>query len=278
MAPKRKAGGGRYTPPGGTLLCPVCTKRPADTKEDIVPNWARRRIRAFGQYPGNQLPSELMPMCRQCNSAFGKLYENEAALVIGPMVSGEQCLLSISDQQLVGRWIIKTMMVFYLARADLTAHQLRFVRDIVSHMKVYKTPPHQSFVRIGSLNPHQAADHSYLHPHKVGPLPRNVLFGVASLGWLVWEMAVGDPRVMEPFVSSCLDNDALVRVWPPQLVPLPWPPPTRCTESDLYTLRHAWRAGKWPPPPSGGQPMTNPSGVISAAVRAATLPPKPPQP
>lgn len=81
---------------------------------------------------------------------------------------------------------------------------------------------------------------------------------------------------MEPFIASCPDNDTFVRVWPPQIEPLSWPPSIKCTENDLYTLRHAWTAGKWPPPPSQREPMTNPTGSISAAARAATLPPPDP--
>src|ERR1700729_539014 len=114
VMPRRgsRVGGGRIT-----RICPICGNRNANSSEDVLPKWARRQIRAFGSYPKNQLPSILMPMCEICNRSFGRLYENDAAPILGPMISGESRCLSSADQEIIGCWIIKTTLLFYIAKA-----------------------------------------------------------------------------------------------------------------------------------------------------------------
>ena len=76
-----------------------------------MPQWARKRNRKLGDYLGGQVPSVLIPMCKSCNSLLGRRYENEAAPILGPMMDGEARLLSPSDQELIGSWVIKTLLV-----------------------------------------------------------------------------------------------------------------------------------------------------------------------
>ena len=145
-------------------MCPVCVFRRANTKEDIVPQWARRRFANFGHYPGG-LPSELVPMCSTCNGDFASNFENDAAPLMGPMVAGEpigsgvHALLTPSQQEVIGRWVIKTLLLTYLARSDGPADKLEVTRQILCDMKIRKTPPAQSLVRIGTINP---------RPHQIG--------------------------------------------------------------------------------------------------------------
>jgi len=238
-------------------------KRRANTKEDIVPDWARQRIRKLGQYPGDQLPSELMPMCSDCNGTFGRKFEDVTAPVLGPVVEGEDHQFSVPDQYLTARWIVKTMLLFQLARADLTVNQLMLARDILSDMKVKKGVPGSALVRVGSIDPHDAQGLAHEDTHTLGSLPETAVFAVSSLGWLVWEMALGDANHMEPFVRSCVDNELFLRVWPPQVTSLQWPPAAHCMESDLHKMRQAWTAKSWPPPPD--QALSGPGSAFGFA-------------
>jgi hypothetical protein len=237
-------------------MCPVCIDRRADTKEDVVPQWARDEYAKFGEYSGG-LPSVLMPMCSICNGQFGRNFENFAAPIMRRMVSGEpvangrHLTLTPTQQTIIGEWTIKTLLLTYLARSQGPADKLEMCRQICCDMKVHKTPPHQSFVRIGWINAHPHRDQGPPHQdlHEVGSLPGAAYFGVCSLGFLVWEAVVGDPHDMEPFVNRVEDTDHLIRVWPPQIGSTRWPPRFAMSDADLDVLRQGWTAGLWPPPP-----------------------------
>jgi hypothetical protein len=140
-------------------VCPLCHTSPADTREDVLPQWARKRIRKLGVYKGNQVPSILLPLCRDCNAAFGRRYENAAAPILGPMTDGESRELSPSDQELIGRWIVKTLLLGALA-PDVPAApgQREQIRRLCCEMRDRGTPPHQSFVRLAGFDPGQPID------------------------------------------------------------------------------------------------------------------------
>lgn len=249
-------------------MCPVCLLRPADTSEDILPDWARQRIRKLGTFKGGQVPSIRMPMCSTCNGAFNKLYENETAPIMGPMIDGEHRELLPAEQEIVGRWIIKSDLLLALGHAYLTVQEHEVLRRICLDMSVSKRPPHQSFVRLGGfdrMRPVDAPGHPDLH--SVGPLPATLSWGATQLGWVSWEIAIGDSRVMEPFVSSCSDNESLVRVWPPQMAAISWPPSQGLVLRDIYTLRAAWQERVWPPPAAARIPVdvgSHKRGIIVA--------------
>jgi len=240
----------RVPRPSVPLLCPICKIRRANTKEDIVPEWARRRIRAFGTFPRNQVPSELMPMCSDCNGTFNQNYENDAALLMGPMVSGEPRILTPSDQKLIGSWIVKTMLLLTVAQHNLPPDVVELARIGVLDMKVHKAVPHQTLVRIGSIDPYkfdiQGPRKGNLHG--LGRLPDTALFSVATLGYIAWEMAIGDPRLMGPFINSLRDNPSLATVSPPQLAQVAWPSPKPLASHDFDALILAWQEHRWPPP------------------------------
>jgi hypothetical protein len=251
----------------GPRKCPLCLANPADTREDVLPQWARKRIRKLGVYKGNQVPSLLLPLCGDCNGTFGRRYENETAPILGPMTDGESRLLSPSDQEIIGRWIIKTLLLGALdPGVAVPAAQRRQIRRLCCEMRDHGTPPHQSFVRLAAFDPDQPVDtdgHDALHRN--GYLPTLLARATQLMGHLAWEVAVGAPREMERFVASCQDNESLIRIWPPQLVSVSWPPPVKLVYRDILTLRLAWNERRWPPSEDGllPSPLSSPKvGLI----------------
>ena len=247
-----KSAYGRYTPPKSVQqLCPVCAERPADTKEDLLPKWGRKRIAKLGTYANGQLPSVLMPLCLKCNRAYGKLYENDAALIIGPMVDGQSRQLSPTDQEVIGRWVIKSSLLYWLG-ARRCHRPIGFgwcKRSCEACAAARRRPTSRLFV---SATPTRASpDGDVSHPglHHDGRIPETMIHGTATLGYFAWEIAVGAPELFGSYVESCEDNDALIRVWPPQMTTLSWPPPRSLTTRDIYSLRLAWQSGVWPPDP-----------------------------
>lgn len=237
-----------------------------------MPQWARRRIRKLGTYKGNQLPSILLPLCHDCNATFGRRYENETAPILGPMTDGEKRTLSPSDQELIGRWIIKTLLLGALA-SDVPAlpAQREQIRRLCCEMRD-GSPPHQSFVRLGAFDPSQPVDApGHTHLHRSGYLPTALARATQFMGHVAWEVAVGAPRELERFIASCPDNDSLIRIWPPQLAVVTWPPPHKLVLRDILTLRLAWNERCWPPSPDGLLP--SPIGSRWAGLIVAPNPP-----
>jgi hypothetical protein len=229
-------------------MCPVCLENPADTREDIMPQWGRKRIRTLGVYVGDRVPSILMPMCQDCNSKFGRRYENETAPILGPMMDGESRLLSTADQEIIGRWIIKTGLLVALNQATTGSPERERIRGYCCVMRDHGTPPHQSFVRLGAFDrdrPIDAGGHSNLH--RSGYLPTVQVRGTNISGHVAWEAAIGQPSELEPFIAACVDNDSLALIWPPRLRPVAWPPPVKLTYRDVLTLKLAWNERRWPP-------------------------------
>jgi hypothetical protein len=240
----------------GQRICPLCLAKPADTREDVLPQWARKRIRKLGTYKGNQLPSVLLPLCRDCNSTLGRRYENETAPILGPMIDGESRLLSPSDQEIIGSWVIKTLLLCALdPSVAVEPGQREQIRRLCCEMRDHKRPPHQSFVRLAAFDCDQPVDAKGNDKlHRPGYLPTLLARATQFMGQVAWEVAIGAPRELERFVASCEDNESLVRIWPPQLVSVSWPPPVKLVYRDVLTLRLAWNEGRWPPSPDGRLP------------------------
>jgi hypothetical protein len=250
-------------------MCPLCLANRADTREDVLPQWARKRIRKLGVYKGNQLPSILLPLCQSCNATLGQRYENDTAPILGPMTDGESRTLSPSDQELIGRWIVKTLLLGALAPDVPAAPAHReHIRRLCCEMRDHGTPPHQSFVRLAAFDPAQPVDapgHSDLH--RPGYLPTAIARATQFMGHVAWEVAVGAPRELERFVAACPDNGSLTRIWPPQLTAISWPPATMLVLRDILTLRLAWNERHWPPSPDGRLPSPIDSARAGLLVR-----------
>jgi hypothetical protein len=233
-------------------MCPVCLENHADTREDVMPKWVRKRIRKLGVYVGDRVPSILMPMCKQCNRKFGHRYENETAPILGPMMDGESRLLMTVDQEIVGRWIVKTTLLGALNQTTAGSPDSERIRRFCCSMRDHGTPPHQSFVRLGAFDREQPIDaQGHGNLHRPGYLPTVHVRGANVSGHVAWQVAIGEPSELERFIASCTDNDSLKLIWPPQLTPVAWPPPVKLTYRDVLTLKLAWNERQWPPSSDG---------------------------
>jgi hypothetical protein len=157
--------------------------------------WARKRIRKLGVYQANQVPSVLLPLCEGCNRTFGQRYENDGAPILGPMIDGDSRSLSPTDQEIIGRWIVKTALLNALDPSiPAPTAQREQIRQLCAQMCDHNAPPHQSFVRLGALDvdrPFDGAGQAGLH--RRGYLPTALVRATQSMGHVAWEVAVGTP-------------------------------------------------------------------------------------
>ena len=227
-------------------VCPVCSDLRPTTKEDIIPKWARKVYKDLGSWPGG-VPSELMLMCSPCNKRLGQRFENYAAPLMSPMLRGEPVVLSAADQGFIAGWLAKTTLLSWL-RSNHPVDQLELIRAAVRSVIDRRVPPGASFVRIGLVDPADWAGPPHEHAWEPGPLPPVFLFSVSSLVSLTWELVIGDPDVIDPFIIATPDSDWNVRIWPPQIGGISWPPPNRHSFADMADRRAAYEAMEHPPP------------------------------
>lgn len=254
-------------------LCPICEKRPKGTTEDILPQWARERMKSLGTFPKDQAPSVITRLCAKCNGNLGHHYEDEAAPLIGPMIEGNNCLLNPTSQGIISRWINKTNLLFHFAKAkNPPVAQLILARDILRHLAVQKTDVDASFIRLGVLPLVDPPDAPNEALHRSGALPPMAFSGVLSLGYLVWEAVIGDGEHVRPFAEACANNDALVRVSPTQPIDLEWPPPRALSVDDIHNLRAAWTTThRWPVP--SGTALSTQGAAMSSGFYETVKPP-----
>ena len=240
---------------GEPMMCHLCIVKRAGTKEDIIPKWARKRLNTLGEWANGYPTSVLIPLCSECNGAFGERFENRAAPLMGAMMVGEARELQMADQSLIARWIWKTSLLWTLAGGQLKEGPLSYAREALTHMKVNDSMPRSGFVRIGTLDPQRMYStpwsmmppHPRFYFHSPGELPQYHWYDVGTLGWIMWEAVIGDPKDMEQFINTRLGGEPLVRIWPVDVGAVSWPT-SSLTLTDVEALRRAWRVGRWPPP------------------------------
>ena len=261
MSKNRKSRGSQKGPSRGVRICPMCSHGPANTKEDIIPQWARDRLKSF-PFPNNQFPSELISICRDCNAGLGKQFENHAGPLLGPMLDGKTVVLSPSDQALIGAWIIKTNCLLHLRSDRISSSDRKTLRTVLLGMIENGRPPIASFVRIGRIDPFDQAGTPAGDLHTAGPLPNAFLHAVFSLSHIAAEAVMGDPRIVGPFIMGLNDHPRLHRIWPAQIASVAWPPPESITRSDVEHLRSGWQLLQWPPPAG----MTPPTPTVRSFI------------
>jgi len=234
--------------------CPICLVRPADTKEDVLPQWARRRMARLGEYVGGQHPSILLRICSNCNGTLSRTFEAPAAPILGPMVSGEDQDLDLNAQLTITRWFVKSLLVHNIKVQGTSPTNRTLLRFLTNDSGL----PFPAYLRIGRLAPTSGAGHSEdLRP--TGPFLVPFLATVNTTGHLVADLAIGHP--MPPFVDSQVGIASLIQVSPPMHPLVAWPPPRPVTISDVNRLRASWVAGCWPP--LQGTPAIPPGAVLS---------------
>lgn len=100
-------------------VCIFCSK-PADSREHLFPDWilrARKDYRPFRMKKDNRTPPrfygelKVRAVCGDCNTGWMSTLEGEIKPTLGPMMRGEEILLSVCQQEQLSVWALKTAMV-----------------------------------------------------------------------------------------------------------------------------------------------------------------------
>lgn len=235
--------------------CPICAERRELNDEDVLPQWVRRGWKALVEqaFPGLvwQVPSFKFRICTVCNSQMGELFEEQAAPILKPMMAGHVVLLTPRQQGLVGAWITRTNLALSLRRQTMAAslsgtppneiHEA--TRAALHAMILTGIPPLRTSVRIGLLDFRGAKDEVTPAEKRFQPsppFPKAILWGSSGFAYLIFDYIVGEPDGVAVLEDRITDEDWLIRVWPPQVEEILWPPPNIFLRGDRDALAQAW--------------------------------------
>lgn len=248
---------------GTTATCRLCDGSGPLTDEDIVPMWARRQVLALTGQDGPAAPPRVkVRICRACNGRLGRVFENDAPTLIGPLVAGDAVTLTRRDQIRLGSWLTKCTLLGNFAGTKPHEWGHDIVRGLLLEMMQTGRPACYTSVRIGRHPLGEKADPA-VPPRQLVPAttPRFAFFGVNAVGHLVYETVVGGTTdILEHVARTDGHYDELVRVWPPRPEPVSWPPPRPLDLQTIMRMREAWIAAQRPgtalPPPFAKGTMT----------------------
>ena len=207
-----------------------------------MPTWARNLVLEMGPPKvGQQHPRRLkLRICVSCNSKMAARYENTTAELLKPIVKGPPVRgLAPEAQSLIGRWIIKTTLLFIIRDAIPTGVDHRRESDALLQMNRGALPPDGFSVRVGHfLADDDPADRpgEGLRGSLLGAKPL-ALFAFHTLGHVVMEVVAGPPDRTLDFIDRTNDDERFLRVWPPSDKVADYNPAGILTNNDVDVMR-----------------------------------------
>lgn len=226
--------------------CPLCLERKPLNDEDVLPDWARSE--AFDIFPPPEArsypPRIKLRICIDCNTTMARRYEDRVAPLVKPMMWGKDRHLTEGQQAHVGRWMLKTSLLLGILKIIESGGDPGPTRQTLVHMLDVDVPPDGSSVRIGRFTAGKRMHNEKARMAKLlpGGAPKGLVSaGVSSFANVVFEHLMGDPRSIDSFVAGTKRSDRLIRIWPPQVEGVDFPPPHVFTGADMAALRAAYR-------------------------------------
>lgn len=190
-----------------------------------------------------------MPMCGTCNGTLNDKFEIPARPVLAPLFRDEGATMTPSQQALASGWIIKgeLLMFFWHAHEHPDHPNAELFRQIVVDMIARGLPPHQTSIRLGRVdpreNPRPADTAAGLLPVVVPP---SLMHSLSTTGPVFWEAVVAAAGELDAFIAATPDNDQLIRLWPPSVTAITWPPTDVLAFGQVEAMRRAWKEAAGP--------------------------------
>lgn len=206
-----------------------------------MPTWTRKLLWENLPRDGTwELPPRItIRICVDCNARMGKLYEDTTAPLLKPMITGLDIIgLSPRNQTLVGRWCIKTALLFHMKQAMELDQFHQEDADVLHRMNQGGPAPDTSSVRIAKFMS-QGTDEKPGEPYRgslVGAQPLTSI-GYSQIGHLAIEVISGHREPLLDFIRRTEDDKRFVRMWPPSVKSVDFAPEGFLTQSDFNVMR-----------------------------------------
>lgn len=223
--------------------CRICQSSDGPwTEEDAYPKWLRKRL--FRIYralpPERRIPSQgweqspralLKPVCQKCQRRLNQLFEVPAHPLLKAVLDDLSIVLTPRQQVIVASWCAKTAFVTGMARNErrgpppLEPDLAEFMRLSLQSMLARGTPPLSSTVRIAYMTTEvtKPTQRRFLPPGWPHPDLIESLSLVSVPRFLSETLVIGEP-LLTSFISGTQDDDRFIRIWPPHVTHVRWPP------------------------------------------------------
>lgn len=243
-------------------------------------------VREFGREDlAQQMPSQLLSICRRCNSEMGEKFDDPTAPILKPMMDGYEVTLTPQAQVRVATWLLKyvllgTLQIIVNPKTGTLQQDeplRKYLADRLRHMLMTRTPPPGTFVRIAAVNMSDATPLSVDSIRAYEPAndaPEGVISGAGRFGVFMYDGFIGSEDEVFDLINRAVDDKGrLIRIWPPQVEDVLWPPRPLFSESEYWSLVQAWPQDRqsrrypglcYPPhkgPCPGGTCRTDPSDL-----------------
>jgi hypothetical protein len=243
--------------------CLFCEKL-ADTHEDIWPRWLTKRfagarpsqisatVRGIDLEPWRQVRPELRVkrVCESCNNGWMSDLENEAKLVIEPMLAGQSLVLGSSAQEVLAVWACKTAMAMEgVEEPDLHMYtrddraQLRESRTIPERTAIWMASSSEASLILSEKTEHNNA----LVDASAHAVASTLVFGPVALQVFTIKVRHTISRAT-PIVISMLKGpwyESTTRISAPSVQPVSWPPARALNgEDELWRFSGRFRIGR----------------------------------
>lgn len=154
------------------------------------------------------------------------------------MMDGAIVRLTPRQQEIIARWVVKTVLVITIRDQRAGAPVIEQMRVRLVELMKDGTPSDDTTVRIAYVS--DEADQSG-RPFLPVDLERGYEIGaVFPLPHLLCETLTGPRPIVISFIEATQHDDRLIRIWPPQITDALWPPSIPLSLADAEALKAEW--------------------------------------
>ena len=232
-----------------TKLCIFCSSR-ANSDEHAWPNWLLKILKRHPEdsttietMHDHQLPRQwggvdaaikLKCVCEKtCNNGWMHKLEDRTKPILSPMIKDNPMKLTGVQQRTIVEWIVKTAMVFDIAKPDKYIFYDKVER---SSFREHLIPPSNNAIWIARYSGSALGDAatssrtSFAGIRKEGPRlikyhVHTMCFGRLALQIFSWKPLVHEPPLLVEINAVYGQwRDAALPIWPVNVLPIDWPP------------------------------------------------------
>jgi hypothetical protein len=203
---------------------------------------AHRQLRGWEQFP----KVVLKPVCRGCQERLNTEFEIPTRSLIEQMLDGRSLDLIPAQQMQLAGWFVKTAFIIVMAREAIGGVVLgptgsgETLRLLLVGMIEKGSPPVHTTARLANLAfVEERPGRRFLPEGWPGDRPF-FLSSLVFLPGIVSEVLVAREVPRMHYINATDLDDRFVRVWPPHLGAVAWPPKLAVGVLDVVRLQGEW--------------------------------------
>jgi hypothetical protein len=247
--------------------CVYCKRNDSPrTREHVFAEWIAREFShkdwrrtiypdagQMGIESKNSIGLVLKKVCKRCNNGWMRKLESETKPIMLPLIHGKRTTLSLDDQTLLARWLIKTASAYDLVAKHTRNNLQNFFTSDERHslMNTLSLPPDAGIFiapytgtigEVFTLESHRAPPTSRkTHEYLVDTHSYAGTFVIKHVAMQVFLIRRGKTLTNAnlTFVVPEEWDGVAPQIWPPSK-PIDWPPRFRLDDKGLISFARRW--------------------------------------